>query len=423
MKTKKIVLTTMPTEGEFINWTTPKYFDPARVNKYMPLGILSLASNLSKKHEIVILDPSSEGWNIEETIEKIEKEKPEILGLSVITRRVYAMNKILKKVSTPYKVVGGPHATYYAKQILQNKADAVFVGPLTDLEFKIAVEESPKGRINCNTKINDIKFPNRDFLNIKDYFPKVSLLFKAENRLPMFSSIGCPNKCTFCNVQSKKLQLKNSETVINEMQYLYSIGCKSIHILDDNFNINSKHIKGILNEMEKRNFHIEWSGRGQIRTDLSLTKRLADSGFKRIHVGFEALDDKILKFFNKPQGVKHIEEFCKAMNKNNIDMLGYFISGSPVETEKYRNELPKKIIDLGIKYPYFNILFPEPNTEYYQSLLRGGHYKKDYWAEYMENPTPYFEIPYPYGETKKQEIIEYTNKLIKEFENERNRSS
>ena len=33
----------------------------------------------------------------------------------------------------------------------------------------------------------------------------------------------------------------------------------------------------------------------------------------------------------------------------------------------------------------------------------------------MKNPTPYFEIPYPYEETRKQKIIEYTNELIEKF--------
>lgn len=82
------------------------------------------------------------------------------------TRRVYALNQILKKTSTPYKAVGGPHVTYYAKQILNRGAEAAFVGPLADLEFRQAVESLPKGIINCNTKINDIKFPRREFLNI-----------------------------------------------------------------------------------------------------------------------------------------------------------------------------------------------------------------------------------------------------------------
>lgn len=67
--------------------------------------------------------------------------------------------------------------------------------------------------------------------------------------------------------------MKLPEIVIDEMQYLYSVGCRSVHILDDNFNVNRNHIRGILDEMDKRDFVIKWSGRGQTKMDLSLTKR------------------------------------------------------------------------------------------------------------------------------------------------------
>ena len=149
--------------------------------------------------------------------------------------------------------------------------------------------------------------------------------------------------------------------------------------------------------------------------DLRLVERMADSGFKRIHVGIEALDDAILRFFNKNETVQDVEMFCAEMNNNDIEILGYFISGSPMETDQYRAQLPRRIRELGVNYPYFNILFPEPNTAYYQQLLDNGTYPRDYWAEYMENPTPSYEIPYPYGETQKQEVIAYTNELIDEF--------
>ena len=411
----KIVLTTLPAEGEFVNWQTPPFFHPTRVNKYMPLGILSLASNLPEHHEVTIFDPSSNGWTIEQTIERIEQEEPDILGISAITRRVYALGKILPKVSAPYKAVGGPHATYWARQILKAGADAVFVGALADLEFRYAVEDKPIGVIQCQTKINDIRFPRRELLDVDYYFPKASVLFKAENRLPMFSSIGCPNRCNYCNVQSKQLQFKDPEIVVDEMQHLYSVGCRSVHILDDNFNINPNHLKGILDEMTRRNFHIEWSGRGQTKMDLRLVQQMAESGFKRIHVGIEALDDEILRYFNKNETVRDVEIFCAEIKKSGIEILGYFISGSPHDTAKYRAELPRRIRELGVNYPYFNILFPEPNTPYYQQLLDDGIYTRDYWVEYMENPTPYYMIPYPYGEIQKQEVIAYTNELIEEF--------
>ena len=165
-KPKKILLTTMPTEGQFINWTTPSYYQPSDM-KYMPLGILSLATNLQEDYEVIVLDPASEGWNIKKTISKIDNEKPDILGLSVVTERVYAMGEILRKTSVPYKVVGGPHATHYANQILKSGADSVFVGFLADLEFRRAVRTLPRGVIQCKTSMADIKFPRRDFLKVE----------------------------------------------------------------------------------------------------------------------------------------------------------------------------------------------------------------------------------------------------------------
>ena len=415
MKRIKIVISTVPVEGECINWTTHKYFETFRINKYLPLGTLSLATNLSDEHDVVLLDPSSEGWTIKETIKRIESESPDVLGLSVVSRKVYPMMKILQRVNVPYKVVGGPHATNYAEQILRFGADAVFRGQLTDLEFNDAMKTLPKGIIDCESDINDIKYPNRNLIDVNYYYPKDYRLFKAENRLSMFSSIGCPNRCTFCNVQSKKVQYKKPEIVMDEINHLQSVGCKSVHILDDNFNINKKHLLGILDEMKKRRYDMEWSGRGQTKMDLSIIPKMTERGFKRIHVGIEALDDDILRFFNKNERYKDVQEFCKVMNQNDVEVLGYFILGSPMETHEYRKNLPDRIKELGITHPFINILYPEPNTEYYRQLLREGLYNKDYWREFMDNPTKDYVLPYPYGKERQDEVWNDVNDIVDEF--------
>ena len=61
------------------------------------------------------------------------------------------------------------------------------------------------------------------------------------------------------------------------------------------------------------------------------------------------------------------------------------------------------------------MLFPEPNTEYYSSLLKDGFYKEDLWAKFMQNPVPNYQIPYAYGETKKQEVLGFADEMIERF--------
>src|SRR5271157_2593908 len=102
----KIVLTTLPREGEFVNWTTSLKIAPLAV-KYIPLGLLSLASNISGNHEVIILDPPLYGLSIDETVEKIQSLNPDVVGISVVTRRTYALHQILKKLKAPYIAVGG----------------------------------------------------------------------------------------------------------------------------------------------------------------------------------------------------------------------------------------------------------------------------------------------------------------------------
>lgn len=411
----KIVLTTLPTEGEYHDWTTNKHYLPDKVNRYMPLGILSVATNLPTGHDVTILDPSSYGWSITQTIQEIEALKPDVLGFSAVNKRAYALMRLLAETTCEYKCVGGPHATYHSDEIICQGADAVFIGPLADREFAEAIYSKPLGKIYCKTDINDIAFPNRTFCKVEDYFPQTSVLFKASKRLPMFSSVGCLNRCNFCSVQSKTMHLKDPAVVVSEMIYLQWLGATSIHILDDNFNLNQKHLEQILNEMELNKFAGEWSARGQTRMDLSVVPRMKQLGFTRIHVGIEALDQDILDFFNKPERLIDIDRFCITMYQNGVDVIGYFIIGAPVETELYRKNLATNIRNLGIKHPLINQLFPEPDTVYYRSLMTDGIVKTDYWKDYFKHPTPDFIPPYPYGEKRKKEMLAFGDAITEEF--------
>jgi radical SAM superfamily enzyme YgiQ (UPF0313 family) len=411
----KIVLTTLPREGEFVHWATSLKIAPLSV-KHIPLGLLSLASNIKGNHEVVIFDPPLRGLSIDETIEKIQSLNPDVVGITAVTRRTYALRQMLKKLKVPYIAVGGPHASYYADTILKWGANSVFIGNLADQEFNDAINgKLPIGVVKCNTDINSIKFPNRNLINIKDYIFEGKVLFTAKNRLPMFSSIGCPNRCTFCNVQSKKVIFKNASIIIQEMLHLKSLGCGSVHILDDNFNISNTHVESILHELEKVKWNMEWSARCQVNMNFDFVPRLAVTGFKRIHVGFESFIPDILKSFRKAQNIELMSKFCETMNTNNIEILAYLVIGSPLETNEHRKILTDKIKEFNIKYPFFNVLFPEPNTEYYSSLLKDGFYKEDLWAKFMQNPVPDYEIPYPYGETKKQEVLGFSDEMIERF--------
>lgn len=404
-----ILLITPSKEGQVIDYTTPTFFRNDSV-KYMPLGILAVAAGISSTHKVEILDAASLNLSIDETVKEIKRIKPDVLGISTVTHKAYPMAEILRRVDGPIITVGGPHTTHYAKEIIAQGADAVFKHH-ADRNFDIWLNDGCKNGIyeDYITDIDSLPFPKRELLNINDYAIEEDkaneTLFKTSGtRLPMMSSRGCPFRCVYCDVQEKKYQGRGPVSVVNEMEHILSQGASSVHILDDNFNVNRKRVLGICEEITKRNLKFNWSARGRADIDDETARALKEAGCNRLHVGVESLDPDVLEWMNKDQNVDAIKNFFDVCAKYGIETVPYFIVGTPVETREYRKKLPDKIRELGATYPFFNILYPASNTKYYEMLLEDGTFERDYWQDFVENPIPDFEMPLPRTHELQEEL-------------------
>lgn len=416
----KIMLITLPKEGQIVDYTTPSFFTSSPV-RYMPFGILAVAAGISSRHDVKILDSDSSDFSIDETVKQINEYAPDVLGISAVTRKAYAMSEILQRCEVPVKAVGGPHINHYAVESLALGATAVFKYD-GDRNFNLWINDGCKEGIyeDYIDDINPLPFMRRSLLNLEDYVlnkdnADKTLLKKSGARIAMFSSKGCPFRCVFCDVQQKKFRWFKAERVVDEMELLISLGADSIHILDDCFNINRKRVLDICNEINKRKLKVCWSARGRLNLDDETAKALKSSGCNRLHIGVESLDNDVLRWMNKGITLEMIERFFDLCNKYEIEIMAYFILGSPVESREYRTMLPEMIRKFNIAYPYFNILYPASNTRYYKSLLESGIYKKDYWQEFAENPVPDYEIPLPRSPELQRELMETVERYIEEI--------
>ena len=186
----------------------------------MPLGVLSLAANIPQNYQVEVLDAARRNLSLSETLQEIAEYQPDILGLSVVTYRAWSMVQILKLADVPIKVVGGPHTTVNHKYIINQGADAVFVGD-AELSFVEWLENGcPKGIVRSGPiPLDDIPFPARQKMNLADYeiTANEDMLFNAGKlRLPMYSSKGCPLKCIYCDVQQKTFNFKSPERCVEE---------------------------------------------------------------------------------------------------------------------------------------------------------------------------------------------------------------
>ena len=421
----KVMLITLPKEGETKDFTTPAFYfsDPVR---YIPLGILAVATSISGGHDIRILDADSWDLSIDETIERIHAFAPDVLGISAVTRKAFAMSEILKRVDASIiKAVGGPHVTHYAEETMQLGSDAIFQHD-GDRTFNAWLNSGcPKGVYGDYIKdINSMPLIKRDFpgFDLSDYMlsggdGKESQIFQKDSLklLVMFSSKGCPFQCVFCDVQDKEFRFLSPHRVVDEMEYLLSLGANTIHVLDDCFNINRDRVIKVCEEIKRRNLKFQWSCRGRATLDSYTARALTSAGCFRLHVGIESLDPTVLKWMNKKISIEEIKVFCDICNEYNIKIVAYFVLGAPMETREYRKKLPDMIRKLGIKYPYFNILYPAANAKYYRDLMADGTYKIDHWQAFAEKPVPNYEIPLPRSRELQNELEETAERCIKIF--------
>jgi anaerobic magnesium-protoporphyrin IX monomethyl ester cyclase len=117
----RILLANLPREAEIKDYTTREYL-LTDYTRYPPLGLLAIAANVNPKHSIKVLDVLVSNMSIEDVVQYITDYKPDILGLSVVTRRLYSLWEVSRRVreSLPDTaiVAGGPHVNYWPEETM-----------------------------------------------------------------------------------------------------------------------------------------------------------------------------------------------------------------------------------------------------------------------------------------------------------------
>ena len=438
----KVLLINLPREGEAVDYTTSDYL-LTDFSKYPPLGLMAIATGIDRRrHEVKLHDANIKGLSLEETVAYIEKESPDVLGLSVVTRRLYAMNEIARRVRERRPgtriVAGGPHINYWPKETMAlgtvdyclpgfaehtfpRLVEALNAGESPNLLTEVAelhyrdargeIRGNPPERVPAKT-LDHLPFPDRTLVNLDDYYTAVDMA----RMTTAYSSRGCPFRCIFCDVQEKAYLYRTAPNLTDEFDMLRGLGIKEIHIFDDVFNIRRQRVIDICDEIMRRGIDVRWSIRARVNPwDREMLIRLKAAGCGRIHVGVESLDPDTLTYMNKKQSYEEIVDFFKTCNEIGMETLAYFIIGFPTESRRYRERLYDEVMKINPTYAFFNILFPLAKTQYYQSLLDDGTYEKDHWAEYLKNPAAHFEIPLPRSPAEQKELEDLADRFHRKF--------
>lgn len=367
-----------------------------------PLGLAYIASYLRKYfnfNNTVIIDKEKD------ILKKISKEKPDIIGISAVSLQFKRANELAGKIKTLYDtptLIGGPHITALPHQLGNFNVAVLGEGEQTVLELaelferKGSFEPEDLKKIKgiafhdgLSTKITEkrpfienldnIPFPARDLLKMKEYYlqPRRTAGGNFVVGTHMFSSRGCPYRCTFCSTANfwQRLRLFSPEYVVNEMKELIrNYNLEAIYVYDDLFVISKERLEKIYELMRAEDIKVKLYCQCRVdRINDDICKILKKMGIDGISFGFESASQKILSYLKK--NTTTVEQNKKAIelcNKYEISAEGTMMLGVPGESEEDLDLNLRFVRENELKNIFIYVTTPYPGTELWDYAVKKG---------------------------------------------------
>jgi radical SAM PhpK family P-methyltransferase len=168
------------------------------------------------------------------------------------------------------------------------------------------------------------------------------------------TAISCPFSCSFCGFpqHAGEYQTAGVEAIEGELIELSKIkSLKSIHFVDDTFNIPKERFKKILKMIIRNQFEFKWHSYLRCQfIDKETVELMRESGCEGVFLGIESGNNQILKAMNKATQVQDYFKGIELLRENGIVTFGDFIIGFPGETEETVGDTVEFIKKSGLDF-------------------------------------------------------------------------
>jgi anaerobic magnesium-protoporphyrin IX monomethyl ester cyclase len=403
-----------------------------------PLGLLYLKGVLKRdNHQTLVKDytANSPEKTKEEILSILKKESVDFVGLTCTTNNrasVFYFTRLIKENFPNIKIIlGGIHATFLYKQILDNfPVDFIVLGEgeitlpklLNAIEKKSSLKKIKGLAYKKNNKLIFTGHPE----NISDLdslpIPEHEIFrdtIKKSGTAFMMTSRGCPYGCIFCSTTlywGRKWRARSPKNVVDEIEYILKqfpdINKISFH--DDTFTVDNKRVIDICNEIIKRKINVKWDCSSRVdRVSKEMLIKMKKAGCISITFGLESGSEKILKTIEKKITKEDIKNALNTTIETGLKYNAYLMVGNPGETW----DTIKETVNFLSQFKELDIssvsrLEIYPNTFIEEIAKKKGIIDVNYWI--TDKKPPIFNIEHSEEElTKMAYYIIYNNKIKK----------
>ena len=404
----------------------------------LPLGIAAVAASLREKgySDILIIDALAQGfYNVKpleddpsfvrfglddsEIVEQVKNFNADIVGMSILyaiqTESAFSITKAIKKALPNVPIaMGGIHATFIAKETLENESSVDFAftgeGDYTFPEFigKYFIGDNFRDVAGLHWRENDevkfnprpgftkdvdaLPFPAWDLFNMERYFDigMPHNPFVISKRVGVIiSSRGCPHKCYFCLTPyygGSAFRACSAKKTIEMIQLLVEKhGIKELQVMDDIFTFNPKRVVEICEGIKHFNLRIALPNgtRADAPIDhekrLLMYKKMKEAGFYQITISVEHGDPEFLNnTIGKRLNLDEVRATMDLAHEAGLLVHSNFMMGFPFETAKNRQKTIDFARSLDSDSFSVSLACPLPGSGMYEIAEKNGLFNENY---------------------------------------------
>jgi radical SAM superfamily enzyme YgiQ (UPF0313 family) len=352
------------------------------------LDLLYSASYLRGKNiPVQVLDCLGLNWELAELVLHLNRTKPELVAFRTSAPTVEWDIKVAEiiKLSVQTKILFfGPYVSLCASEILERPSvDAVIIGEPEIPIYEAASKGEFRGCESVWYKDQGVVRRNPQGANMPDLdlfpFPAwdmvpywsyngVELMRNLKPFVTSATSRGCPHGCAYCPypvTQGRKLRLRSTDNVVEELQWLYGVlGVKAVLFRDPEFAFHRDRVVEICEKILRRGIRLSWRCETRMEDlDQDLIPLMASAGCIGINMGVESTDIEVLQAMKrKPFPLDKAKRIIHTCRKHKIESFCFFILGLPRQTKDSALRTIRYALELNPNFLQFTVATPYPGT-------------------------------------------------------------
>ena len=331
-----------------------------------PLGLAYIIRALREAgHEMEVMDLCFSQEVSADLNDTLHRFRPDLIGISLrnldnltyptsvsYLKEVEEVIGICRRSSSSRLVIGGSGFSLAPKEILQyldvdfgivGEGEEILPELVRSLErgdpispsHCLLVKEKPFLHSIEGARVSPIRGPDRDLFQTKRYLEEGGMGNIQTKR-------GCPFSCIYCTyplLEGKRIRLRETEEVVEEIRRLAEEGVDYIYFVDDIFNYPPSFAEDLCREMIRKKVNVKWSAfvsPGFLNEEL--LKWMKEAGCVGIEFGTDSGSARMLENYGKEFTQEEIIQSSKICSKLMVNHCHYLLFGGPGEDEETIDE-------------------------------------------------------------------------------------